>query len=118
MRGQHKAGRQGKSVQEYIQHLVDRNLGGLGGELADIIRSVAGGNADDNNFTVTGGKSIGADLEPAAFMDLCLAENDRRLGDYDTRLLRPATMPWLVRLARRTFLRSKHTPVSASGSPG
>jgi hypothetical protein len=77
-----------------------------------------GGNADDNNFTVTGGKSIGTDLEPAAFMDLCLAENERRLGDYDSRLLRPATMPWLVRLARRTFLRSKRTPISASGSPG
>ena len=77
-----------------------------------------GGNGDDNNFTVTGGNSIGTDLEPAAFMDLCLAENDRRLGDYDSRLLRPTTMPRLVKLARRTFLRSKRTSVSASGSPG
>jgi hypothetical protein len=77
-----------------------------------------GGNADNNNFTVTGGKSIGTDLEPAAFMDLCLAENDRRLGDYDPRLLRPAAMPRLVRLARRTFLRTKRTPVSSGGSSG
>ena len=77
-----------------------------------------GGKGDDNNFTVTGGKSIGTDLEPAAFMDLCLAENDRRLGAYDSRLLRPSTMPRLVRLVRRTFLRSKRAPAMASGSPG
>jgi hypothetical protein len=77
-----------------------------------------GGNAEDNNFTVTGGKAIGTDLEPAAFMDLCLAENDRRLGAYDSRLLRPSTMPRLVRLARRTFLRSKRAPATANGSPG
>jgi len=41
----------------------------------------------------------------AEIMDLCLAENDRRFLGYDARLLRPTTMPWLVRLARR-FMRS------------
>jgi len=40
-------------------------------------------------------------------MDTCLAENDRRLSGYDPRLLRPRMVPRLVRLARRTFLRSK-----------
>jgi hypothetical protein len=39
-------------------------------------------------------------------MEICLAENDRRLGGYDARLLRPLFVPGAVRLARR-FLSSK-----------
>jgi hypothetical protein len=69
-------------------------------ERIGIARDV-GGAAQDNNFTVTGSKSIGIDLEAAQLMDICLAENDRRLGGYDARLLRPRTVPRLVRLARR-----------------
>ena len=34
-------------------------------------------------------------------MDLCLAENDRRLEGYDKRLLRPRFVPAMCRLARR-----------------
>lgn len=62
-----------------------------------------GGDAppQDNNFTVTGSKAIGVDVSPGTLMDLCLAENERRLAGYDPRLVRPTTMPWLVRLARR-----------------
>jgi hypothetical protein len=63
-----------------------------------------GGNAQDNNFTVTGSKEIGVDVDVAELMDICLAENDRRLAGYDARLLRPRVVPALVRLARRTFL--------------
>ena len=66
-----------------------------------------GGNGQDNNFTVTGSQSIGVDVDVAGLMDTCLAENDRRLSGYDPRLLRPRMVPRLVRLARRTFLRSK-----------
>ncbi|HEX7198708.1 MAG TPA: ferritin-like domain-containing protein [Dongiaceae bacterium] len=66
-----------------------------------------GDNAQDNNFTVTGSQSIGVDVDVAGLMDTCLAENDRRLSGYDPRLLRPRMVPRLVRLARRTFLRSK-----------
>ena len=62
--------------------------------------------AQDNNFTVTGGKAVAAkEYSMAEIMDLCLAENDRRFLGYDERLLRPVTMPWLVRLARR-FMRT------------
>jgi hypothetical protein len=57
--------------------------------------------SQDNNFTVTGSRSIGIDLDAAALMDICLAENDRRLAGYDARLLRPTVVPQLVRLARR-----------------
>jgi hypothetical protein len=34
-------------------------------------------------------------------MKLCLAENKRRFAGYDHRLLRPVTMPRLVRFAIR-----------------
>jgi hypothetical protein len=58
--------------------------------------------AQDNNFTVNGTKAVsGAEIGPRALMDLCLSENDRRFSGYDERLLRPTTMPTLVRFARR-----------------
>ncbi len=64
-----------------------------------------GNGVQDNNFTVTGAKSVGNDIEVAELIDICLAENDRRLGAYDPRLLRPVLVPTLARLARR-FMRS------------
>jgi hypothetical protein len=58
--------------------------------------------AQDNNFTLTGGKTLAAaDLSPAALIEICLAENDRRLSGYDPRLLRPKTVPRLMRFAHR-----------------
>jgi hypothetical protein len=67
-------------------------------------RTQAGGE-QDNSFTLTGSKAVAdIDLSPAALIDLCLAENERRLAGYDPRLLRPRTMPRLVRFIRR-FLR-------------
>jgi hypothetical protein len=58
----------------------------------------------DNNFTVSGSKSVGIEISTAELMDICLAENERRLAGYDPRLLRPEVVPFLVRLARR-FMR-------------
>jgi hypothetical protein len=58
----------------------------------------------DNNFTVSGADQLGITLEPAELMDICLAENDRRLSAYDSRLLRPAFVPGVVRFVRK-FLR-------------
>lgn len=67
----------------------------------------------DNNFTLTGSKSVSAtELSPAALLAICLQENDRRFSGYDARLLRPATMPaiarlfcWFARLRRAGGLR-------------
>jgi hypothetical protein len=62
------------------------------------------GNSSRNlNFTVAGGKSMDIQLDPGNFMDLCLAENDRRFGLYDPRLLRPRIVPTVVRLLRPLF---------------
>ncbi len=65
-----------------------------------------GGERQDNNFTVTGAKSIGTDVDVPALIDLCLAENERRMGRYDSRLLRPRAVPALARFAQR-FMRPR-----------
>jgi len=72
-------------------------------ERIGIARNVGSG-VQDNNFTVTGAKSLGEDIDVAALIDLCLAENDRRMSRYDQRLLRPWVVPTLARLVRR-FMR-------------
>jgi len=75
-------------------------------ERIGLARDVSGGPAQDANFTVNGAASVGEDINTAMLMDLCLAENDRRMAGYDPRLKRPETVPRLVRLARR-FMRGK-----------
>ena len=71
-----------------------------------IARNVDHG-VQDNNFTVTGAKSVGADVSPADLVELCLAENHRRMAVYDPRLLRPAAVPALARLASRLLRRRR-----------
>src|SRR6185437_6346484 len=75
-----------------------------------------GGGPQDNNFTVTGSKSVGVDIGAAELMAICLAENDRRLAGYDPRLLRPRFVPAAVRFARRLMGKPKSAAV-AIGSP-
>jgi hypothetical protein len=68
----------------------------------------------DNNFTLTGGKAVAdVDLPIAALLDICLAENDRRMAGYDPRLLRPVAVPRLVRFARR-FMRAPRPSAAAA----
>jgi hypothetical protein len=71
-----------------------------------IARNVDHG-VQDNNFTVTGAKSVSADVSPADLVELCLAENHRRMAVYDQRLLRPAAVPALARLASRLLRRRR-----------
>ena len=68
----------------------------------------------DNNFTLTGSKSVSAgDFSLGALIDVCLAENDRRLSGYDSRLLRPAVVPRLLRIVR-SFLPRADLGIAAS----
>jgi hypothetical protein len=64
-----------------------------------------GSGVQDNNFTVTGAKAVADDIDVAELIDICLAENERRMSLYDQRLLRPFAIPAVVKLARR-FMRS------------
>jgi hypothetical protein len=75
-------------------------------ERIGIARDVGGG-VQDNNFTVTGAKSVGDDINLAELVDLCLAENRRRMSFYDARLLRPFFVPAAARLVRR-FMRPRN----------
>jgi hypothetical protein len=60
--------------------------------------------APDNNFTLTGSKAVSdQEISPAELMELCLIENDRRFAGYDKRLRRPATAPFLARVALFIF---------------
>jgi hypothetical protein len=71
-----------------------------------------GSGVQDNNFTVTGAKAIGDDIDVAELIDLCLSENARRMGAYDRRLLRPFAVPALAKLVRR-FMRTAKPKTSA-----
>src|SRR3954471_21933309 len=72
-------------------------LGRIKGRL-DTARAVKGSQGDktkDSNFTVTTSKTLANDLKVAELMRLCLSENDRRMGKYNVRLLRPVLVPSL-----------------------
>lgn len=77
----------------------------LGWERMGLARSIDGdGNEtyQDNNFTVTGTKSVtAAEYSVRDLMRICLEENERHFSGYDSRLKRPSTMPSLVRLLVR-----------------
>ena len=77
-------------------------------ERIGIARDVGSG-VQDNNFTLTGAKAVGDDIDVAELIEICLAENERRMGAYDRRLLRPFAVPALAKLARR-FMRSNSKP--------
>ncbi|HUO92234.1 MAG TPA: ferritin-like domain-containing protein [Rhizomicrobium sp.] len=61
----------------------------------------------DNNFTMNGAQQLGADIDIGQLLDVCLKENDRRLGIYDPRLKRPRFVPFMARLARRLIGKPK-----------
>jgi len=65
------------------------------------IASDVSNGVQDNNFTVTGASQLGDDMDVFKLMDVCLAENDRRLGVYDKRLKRPRFVPFMIRTFRR-----------------
>jgi hypothetical protein len=47
------------------------------------------------------------DISAREFLELCLAENDRRLARYDERLLRPRLVPGAVRMALKLMPRRR-----------
>ena len=88
----------------------------LGLERVSLAKDLEGGSAEnqDNNFTVSGAEQLGIDIDLADLMDVCLAENDRRLGAYDPRLVRPSFVPMMIRLARRTVLKPAKKAAAAT----
>lgn len=72
----------------------------LARERIGIARGLGAGDGGGSNFTFTGAHHIGLDVSLRGLIDTCLAENDRRLGPYDSRLVRPHFVPAMVRLAK------------------
>ena len=64
-----------------------------------------------DNFTMNAHAQFG-DVTPREFVELCLAENERRLAPYDPRLLRPAFVPRVAQAVLRTLPRGAQ-PVAA-----
>ena len=74
----------------------------LAWERIGMARGIEASPAQDNNFTLNGAQSVSTDgVKLPALLALCLDENARRFAGYDERLLRPATVPRLVRFALR-----------------
>ncbi len=86
----------------------------LGYERVGMARGMDDGKKkQDNNFTVTGSAAVtNVDVSIGELMEICLSENDRRFAGYDQRLLRPTTMPNMVRFAL-WFLPKKKAPRAA-----
>ncbi|MGH7005471.1 MAG: ferritin-like domain-containing protein [Alphaproteobacteria bacterium] len=58
--------------------------------------------ANNSAMTIEGRNFLagGEKLTIKSFMKLCLAENDRRMARYDSRLVRPLAMPRLIKAAK------------------
>jgi hypothetical protein len=62
------------------------------------------GQPTQDGFTMKSHASFG-DFSLRSFLELCQSENERRLAPYDARLLRPALVPPLVKLALKVLPR-------------
>jgi len=74
---------------------------------------MAGGNGassagSQDGFTLKSHTTFG-DFTLRSFLELCLAENERRLAIYDQRLLRPALVPGTVRALLKVLPRGRKT---------
>jgi len=64
---------------------------------------IALGARTNKDFTLTAHKTITEEITPRRFLELCLAENARRLNGYDPRLLRPRLVPTIARAVCRVL---------------
>jgi hypothetical protein len=62
--------------------------------------------ATQDGFTLKSHSALG-DFKLRSFLELCLAENERRLSLYDPRLLRPTLVPETVKLLVRVLPRGR-----------
>lgn len=65
---------------------------------AQTARSMGRGTNDSaDNFTLSAREDLGADVTLHRLLEVCLAENERRMAQYDARLARPRLVPAIAR---------------------
>ncbi len=68
-----------------------------------------------DGFTMKSHGAFGG-ISLRGFLELCLSENERRLAPYDARLLRPAIVPPLVKLALKVMPKDKGSEPAAAAA--
>jgi hypothetical protein len=81
-------------------------MAGGDGTKGDGKDAASGRDATQVGFTLKS-HSVFGDFSLRAFLETCLAENDRRLAHYDRRLLRPVLVPSVVKAVVRVLPRKK-----------
>jgi hypothetical protein len=79
--------------------------------LARSVKAGGMGTGQDSNFTMSSAQVVTpVEVGVRDLMTICLQENDRRFAGYDSRLVRPGTVPALVRFGlalTRPFTRKR-----------
>jgi hypothetical protein len=66
-------------------------------------RSIGGPPDSSDNFTMNSHQDVGESVTLHSLLETCLRENERRMAEYDARLLRPRLVPALARFAYRVL---------------
>jgi hypothetical protein len=74
-----------------------------------------GGNGAQDGFTLKSHTSF-SDFSLRSFLELCLAENERRFAPYDRRLLRPILVPSTVKALLKVLPRGKAAAPSSAAA--
>jgi hypothetical protein len=62
-----------------------------------------GGSTSGENFTLTGHQDVGTEVTLHRLLELCLIENERRMAEYDSRLMRPRLVPGIASVLLRVI---------------
>jgi hypothetical protein len=66
-------------------------------------RTIGGPPDSSDNFTMNSHQELGESITLHSLLGVCLSENERRMGRYDSRLLRPRLVPALAKFAYRVL---------------
>ena len=61
------------------------------------------GAGSSENFTLTAHQELATEVTLHRLLELCLTENERRMGEYDARLARPRLVPGIARVLVRVL---------------
>ena len=92
-----------------VAQAFDRVKGAMSMAGSGSKKETAERDATQDGFTLKSHAAFG-DLSLRSFLELCLAENDRRFSPYDARLLRPMLVPSVVKTVVRVLPKVSRKP--------